>query len=368
MSTTTMSGFGAEAQPAVQANASAAWRAAGLGILSIRFAQGFIYWGGGTRRFIYSPGKLDAWGGHSWMANKFQTAMPGALLGTDKLVAFLLHHFWLLYPSVVIFSAVELFAGLFLMIGLFTRAAGAVSIGLSFVLMMLFGWQGATCIDEWTMAAANLGMGITLFLVGSSTYAIDNLLLRRRPGSADNPWFRWTSGSLPLPVPELSFKKLALILFWVSVAFTVLTYNHYRGSVVTPFHGGPVSPSTHRWGLSQGAIATNGKVSFHAYVNGGTPAEPSNLVEASLLDSAGKVVEQWDGLSLAKLPKAAIHNDFDFQRFRTGKFGIVGPVGAMATIELPGSITGALLPTGHYTLTLVSVNDHIWSLPLILGQ
>ncbi|WP_459678071.1 TQO small subunit DoxD [Acidisoma sp. 7E03] len=37
---------------------------------------------------------------------------------------------------------------LFLMIGLFTRAAGASSIGLSFVLMLLFGWQAATCIDE----------------------------------------------------------------------------------------------------------------------------------------------------------------------------------------------------------------------------
>ena len=367
MSNTTMGGSGSAAKPTAQAQASAAWTAAGLTILSIRFVQGLVYWGGGTRRFIYAPGKLDAWGGHSWMANKFQTAMPGALLGTDKLVAFLLHHFWLLYPSVIIFSAVELFAGLFLMIGLFTRAAGAVSIGLSFVLMLLFGWQGATCIDEWTMAAANFGMGITLFLIGSSAYSVDNVLLRRNPGLADKAWFRWTAGSLPLPLPELSFKKLALILFWIGVAFSVLTYNHYRGSVVTPFHGGPVSPSAHRWGLSQGRIGADGKVTFHAYVNAGTPAEPSNMVEASLLDSTGKVVAHWDSAALAKLPKTVIHNDFDYQRFHTGKFGIVGPVGAMATIELP-SANGASLPAGKYTLKLVSVNNHIWSLPLSLRQ
>jgi thiosulfate dehydrogenase [quinone] large subunit len=37
-----------------------------------------------------------------------------------------------------------------------------VSIGLSIVLMLMFGWQGATCIDEWTMAASNLAMGATL--------------------------------------------------------------------------------------------------------------------------------------------------------------------------------------------------------------
>lgn len=52
------------------------WRLAGLALLSVRFIQGFIYWGGGSRRFIYAPGKLDPHAA-SWMANKFQSAMPG---------------------------------------------------------------------------------------------------------------------------------------------------------------------------------------------------------------------------------------------------------------------------------------------------
>ncbi len=368
MSNTSVSGFNSEAEPPVRIEANSSWTAAGLAILSVRFIQGFIYWGGGTRRFIYAPSKLDAWGGHGWMANKFQTAMPGALLGLDKFVAFLLHHFWLLYPGVIIFSAAELFAGLFLMVGLFTRAAAAVSIGLSFVLMLLFGWQGATCIDEWTMAAANFGMGITLFLAGGSAYSIDNVRLRRNPGLADKAWFRWSAGSLPLPLADLTYKKFALVLFWIGVAFSVLTYNHYRGSVVTPFHGGPVSPSTHHWGLSQGTISANGKVTFHAYVNAGTPAEPSNMVEASLLNNTGKVVESWDSAALAKLPKSAIHNDFKYQKFHTGRFGIVGPVGAMATIELPASPGVMSLPTGKYVLNLVSINGHTWSLPLTLGD
>jgi thiosulfate dehydrogenase [quinone] large subunit len=49
--------------------------------------------------------------------------MPGAMLGTDHVIAFLQHHFYLLYFSLILFSAVELIAGLFLMAGLFTRAA-----------------------------------------------------------------------------------------------------------------------------------------------------------------------------------------------------------------------------------------------------
>lgn len=177
-------------------------------ILSVRFIQGFIFWGGGSRRFIYAPSKLDP-NAASWMANKFQTAMPGALLGFDHLVALMLHHFWIIYPAVIIFSAFELIFGLFLIVGLFSRLSAAVTVGFAFVLMMLFGWQGATCVDEWTMAAANFGMGITLFLAGAGPYAVDNVLLRRNPGLAERGWFRWVSGSLPPPISMRAFKRLA---------------------------------------------------------------------------------------------------------------------------------------------------------------
>jgi uncharacterized membrane protein YphA (DoxX/SURF4 family) len=134
------------------------WRMAAIALLCVRLIQGFIYWGGGSRRFIYGPEKLNP-DAPTWMANKLQSAMPGALLGTDHLIAFLLHHFWLLYPAVILFSGAELIAGAALMAGLLTRPAALVSVGFSMVLMLMFGWQGATCIDEWTMAACNLAMG-----------------------------------------------------------------------------------------------------------------------------------------------------------------------------------------------------------------
>src|SRR6266851_2684383 len=98
------------------------WRVAAIALLSVRFIQGFIYWGGGSRRFTYGPEKLNP-DAPTWMANKFQSAMPGALLGTDHLIAFLLHHFWLLYPAVILFSGAELIAGAALMAGLLTRLA-----------------------------------------------------------------------------------------------------------------------------------------------------------------------------------------------------------------------------------------------------
>src|SRR5581483_2930195 len=96
------------------------WRTAALATLSVRVIQGFIYWGGGSRRFLYAPSKLNP-DAPTWMANKFQTAMPGALFGTDHLISFMLHHFWLLYSGVILFSAAELIVGAMLMAGVLTR-------------------------------------------------------------------------------------------------------------------------------------------------------------------------------------------------------------------------------------------------------
>src|SRR5260370_19893311 len=123
MSPLTLDGTAAASDPAAKRSKADALRIAALALLSIRFIQGFIYWGGGSRRFIYAPAKLDP-NAASWMANKFQSAMPGALLGTDHIIAFLLHHFDLLYASLIIFSAGELMAGVVLMAGVFARGAG----------------------------------------------------------------------------------------------------------------------------------------------------------------------------------------------------------------------------------------------------
>src|ERR1700682_862763 len=127
MSTVTFNGTAPTFNSATHRSRADALRVAALAPLSIRFIEGFIYWGGGSRRFIYAPAKLDP-NASSWMANKFQSGMPGALLGTDHIIAFLLHHFYLLYASLILFSAAELIAGLCLMTGFLTRAAALVSI------------------------------------------------------------------------------------------------------------------------------------------------------------------------------------------------------------------------------------------------
>src|SRR5208282_6899645 len=114
-----------------------------------------------------------------------------------------------------------LIAGAALMAGLMTRLAALTSIGLSIVLMLMFGWQGGTCVDEWTMAACNLAMGATLMLAGGAAFSLDNAWLRRNPGLAKRMWFRWGGGSLKLPLSDAGLRKLALAVLAFVLAFDV---------------------------------------------------------------------------------------------------------------------------------------------------
>ena len=331
------------------------WYAAGITLLAVRIIQGFIYWGGGSRRFIYAPSKLDAWGGHNWMANKFQTAMPGALFGTDHLISFLLQHFWLLYVGVIVFSAAELIFGAMLIAGLLTRLSALVTMGFSVILMAMFGWQGATCIDEWTMAACNLAMGTTLLLAGGSAYSLDNVLLRRNPGLANKAWFRWASGSLPLPLRDGGFRGLAFALLAFVLAFNVGTYSYYRGSVLTPFHGGPISPTKHHVTLTDGRITPDGTIQVHAYLDGGTPEAQLHIVQAALIGPDHTTLNVWDAKALSALPKADFKNDYAYNKFGPGPYGLRAPMGAKATITLPTAAGMGSVPAGS-TLKLTDVD------------
>ena len=326
------------------------WRIAAIALLSTRFIQGFIYWGGGSRRFIYAPSKLDP-SAPSWMANKFQTAMPGALFGTDHLISFMLTHFYLLYAGVILFSAAELIVGAMLMTGLLTRVAALCSMGFSVLLMAMFGWQGATCIDEWTMAACNLAMGASLLLAGSGAYSLDNVLLHRNPALAGKQWFRWMSGSLPLPQTDSGFRKLALAVLAFVVIFNVGTYNYYRGSVLTSFHGGPVSPTKHHLTLSQAELLPDGSVRFHVYLDAGTPEAPVHVVAAELLNNEKQPVADWNAVQLSKLPKTDFANDYAYNKFEPGPFGILAKMGAAATVTLPVPASGTIAGAKYIQLT-----------------
>lgn len=291
----------------------------GYAILPIRFVQGWIFWGGGSRRFIYDPAKLDPYA-HSWIANKFQSAMPGALLGVNHLISFMLQHFFLLYFSIIAFSLMELLCGVALMAGFMTRVAAFISFLISIVLMLTFGWQGATCMDEWTMAVATLAMGATLTISGAPVFSMDNLLVKR---------WKWFSGELSSGF--LKWLTLGLVSF--TVIFTLVTYNYFRGSIYSRYHSGPVSAGLHHITLSDGSIHADGVISVMLYVDGGTPALPMNIIRIELLNGA-EIVKEWDMKALSQLASSQIQNVYDYNRIAVGENGLVAPLSAKARLIL----------------------------------
>jgi thiosulfate dehydrogenase (quinone) len=335
-----------------------AWELVAYAMLAVRFVQGFIYWGGGSRRFIYGPQKLDPHA-TSWMANKFQSAMPGAILWTGHVVDFMLRHFYLLYAGIIIFSAIELFFGLFLILGFMTRLSALVSVGLSFVLMLLFGWQGATCIDEWTMAVCNFGMGMALFAAGSSAWSLDAVIARRKPALAAKPWFLWVaSGPLPLHI----LRPLALVLAAITAAFVLLTYNYYRGSVLTPFHSDPTSATVHHLSISKAVASADGSVTFTVYLDGGTPEAPAHVVRARLIGPSGEVEAIWGPDSLSALPISSIVNDYAYNKFKPALMGLAAGMGARAQVTLPGAPGETVAPGS--VIELQTIENRLFKAPV----
>jgi thiosulfate dehydrogenase [quinone] large subunit len=120
---------------------------------------------------------------------------------------------------------------------------------------------------------------------------------------------------------------------------------------LTPFHGGPVSPTKHHLTLSQAELLPDGSVRFHLYLDAGTPEAPAHVVAADLLNSEKHPVADWDAAQLSKLPKTDFANDYAYNRFEPGPFGIRAKMGAAATVTLPAPASGTIASARYIQLT-----------------
>jgi thiosulfate dehydrogenase [quinone] large subunit len=105
-------------------------------------------------------------------------------------------------------------------------------------------------------------------------------------------------------------------------------------------------------------------VKFHVYLDGGTPEAPAHIMKVELTSADGQPVETWNTETLTRLPADSIHNDFAYNTFKPGPYGIVAEMGAMATITLPPKRNVRPPAGGNTTLTLTDVNGRSFSLKL----
>lgn len=339
---------------------------AALILLGTRFVQGFIFWGGASRRLVYDYDevagidhavKLD-FDAAGFVAAKLTHALPGALW-VQAPIEWALQHHDIVVTSVWMWTLAELAVGLGLMLGLATRASAFVSIWLNVVLMVIFGWMGSTCLDEWTMAVSGVAMSSAVFLAGAGAWSLDSRYVTGSAFAHKHTWLAWIfSGPLPADI----LRKLALWLAVAGAIFTVLTYQILFGAVVSPLHS-RVSFHNHNIALSGLTAAPDGSVTFNAYVDAGPDTGAAYIIAARLLDGSGEMLAQWDGRALAALAPDAIRNTLNYAwaaRFKTEQLGFSGQTGARATITLPAPANVRPTDSKSRVLLLEAIDGSAW--------
>ncbi|MEO8421502.1 MAG: TQO small subunit DoxD [Hyphomicrobium sp.] len=338
---------------------------AALILFGVRFVQGFIFWGGASRRLIYDfhdvagidqAVKLD-FDGAGFVAAKLTHALPGALWVQGP-IEWTLRHPDLIVASVWMWTFAELAVGLGLMLGLATRLSAFASIGLNVTLMLIFGWMGSTCLDEWTMAVSGVAMSSAVFLAGGGAWSLDARYLAPEKGASGSVWRSWIFSG---PLPDATLRKLALWLGIACALFTVLSYQILFGAVVSPLHS-RTNFHRHDIALSAPQVAADGRVTFDAYVDAGPDTGAAYIIAATLLDGSGEKLAQWDGAALAALAPDAIRNAYLYEwasQFKTERIGFSGQTGARATITLP-PVTTAGASGDARILVLEAIDGSLW--------
>jgi thiosulfate dehydrogenase [quinone] large subunit len=103
--------------------------------------------------------------------------------------------------------------------------------------------------------------------------------------------------------------------------------------------------------LSRAERLPDGSVRFHVYLDGGTPEAPAHVVAIDLLNSEKHPVGAWDAAVLSRLPKSDFVNDYAYNKFAPGSFGIQAKMGAAATVTLPAPASGSIVGARYIRLT-----------------
>jgi hypothetical protein len=120
--------------------------------------------------------------------------------------------------------------------------------------------------------------------------------------------------------------------------------------------------------LARATVLADGSVRFHVALDAGTPEAPVHVVAAALLDANGTPVAQWNAEVLSKMSKTAFNNDYAYNKFGPGPFGLRAAMGAASTIALPAPTAHADAVSNARTLQLTDVDGRVFSTSLQDGS
>ncbi|TAL90326.1 MAG: hypothetical protein EPN62_13390 [Candidimonas sp.] len=340
---------------------SASWQLMGAAALAIRLVIGWVYWGGASRRFIYSIKKIDP-GSPGYLANKLVHAAPGSPFGLDHVLHWLLGMPLLLQAAVIGFSLVELVVGVGLIIGFATRLLSLVGLGLALFLMLIFGWMGTTCLDEWTMAACGFAMVTVTLVTGSGPYSVDNWLVKSGR-TANSNWLAWiTSG--PLPISQGRFITITTLLGVIAFVFTVFFYGFYFDAIYSPL--GKRTDNLHPRVTMSDAVLFDDRLTVGTYMDRGPDTQGLYIVKATLASKGGTAspLFDYDAAMLKQADTVKITNRFaPWSTCKQIAYGIRCQLGSQSTFSfaVPAAATGM---SQDLVLTLTDVEGNTFSAPV----
>lgn len=328
-------------------------RIAGLFLMPLRWACAWILFAAAWRRLVLKPEALDP---HSpgYEGIKLNHFLPHTDLLAGSL-KYVISHPFILHAFLWCFTCVEATVGICLFLGFCSRFIGIILLGLFANLMLVAGWLGSTCLDEWTVAALGMSFGLCLFLSGSGPYSLDTYLYKHFPHMARHPWFGW------LLSPEFAFihdyrhgKKYALMLSTLILAFILYTNQHFVGGVYGPFHNPAILPNLELHAY----LSQDGHLNLTVDRNQGPDTYGSFIIDIKVLDAHQKTVMDFDADTLGHLPEQTINNTY-LVKVKANGHALLVPLGANATLQLAPPRPLTLLP-GTYDVVVTDISGLSW--------
>jgi len=310
----------------------------------LRLVVGWTYFSAFWRRLVLDNKLIPEEAGY--IGEKFNHFLPNAL-GIKPLIEYLVLNPEDLHMAMIVFTIVEAIVGLLLMLGLFTRL---MSIGVFFLAMGILlgsGWIGTTCLDEWQIGVLGVATGFVLFLTGSSSYSLDQLLINNKVGFTRKKEFLWLgSGMLNISKPLILTGSLAIL------GLTLFTNQYFHGGVFGTLHNKSVKPKLE---LTEVHYQADTRIlSFDLMRVEGADVYGSFLIGIEVLDADGQIIQKWNTEDLSSFPKAQIHNHY-VAKIKPGIHSLIIPLGAKATVQL--SLVSSVAPS---MIKLVDISGTQW--------
>lgn len=329
-------------------------RIAGLFLMPLRWVCAWILFSAGWRRLVLKPESLDP---HSPF---YEGIKLNHFLAHTFLIKSVLNYV-VIHPNFTLaflwsFTLIELSLGVLLLLGLGTRLWGIIIAFLFMSLMFTAGWMGTTCLDEWTVAAFGMGIGLCLFLSGSGPYSLD-AAISKRFHQVQHHYF-WSL----LVSPELSFiheyrigKRYAITVSILLLAFVLGTNQYLVGGVYGPFHNPAVALHINL----HADLNKKGDLALTLYRNEGPDTYGAFITQVTVTDAKGKAVLSYDNHQLGKLTESAIKNYYIVKAKPNGN-ALLLPLGSLVTLQLK-PISAINLLDGKYKVTVEDVSGKTWT-------